>query len=121
MTENRYALLLNTSIEEAHRTANALGYAVDLAGAGHEVRVYLDGPATQWPGYLLRDPGGPVAEPFKQAHDRGLVAGACRRCAEGFGTVDSLRRAGTALLGDGDDHEPDAGALAAEGFDLLAF
>lgn len=115
-----YAFLLNTSIDEDHRTANALGYAVDLHDAGHTVRVYLDGPATQWPGYLLRNPGGPVVEAFRRADDRGCVAGACRRCAEAFGTVDALQRTGTELL-DGSGHAPDAGALADEGFDLLTF
>lgn len=116
-----YAVLLNTSIDESHRTANALTYAADLHDGGHTVRLYLDGPATQWPGYMLRDPHGPVVEAFRGAHDRGLIAGACRRCAEAFGTVDALQRAGTELLGEGANHEPDAGELADEGFELLAF
>ena len=116
----RYAVLLNTSVEATHRTANALGYAVDLHDAGHDVRVYLDGPATQWPGYLLRNPGGPVGEAFGRADERGVVAGACRPCAETFGTASAVQRAGTELLG-GDDHAPDVGALVADGFELLAF
>ncbi|MCL7418708.1 MAG: hypothetical protein M8354_12840, partial [Halalkalicoccus sp.] len=63
---NKYAIMLNASPDDVGPTANGLEYALDLDGAGHNVEVFLDGVATQWPGTLSEKPDHPVNEYFTE-------------------------------------------------------
>lgn len=115
----KYAVLLNGDTEDVGPTVNGLEYALDLDASGHEVDVFLDGVATQWPGQLQAKPDHPVNDYFSEARDRELVAGACGFCANAFDGAEGCREAGVELLGDEDTHGPDVGEVAAEGFELV--
>lgn len=115
----KYAVLLNGDTDDVGSTVNGLEYALDLDGSGHEVDVFLDGAATQWPGQLTEKPDHPVNNYFSDARDRDLVAGACGFCAHAFGGAEGCREAGVELLGDENEHNPDVGELATEGYELI--
>lgn len=115
----KYAVLLHADTDRVGRAATGLAYALDLDAAGHEVAVFFDGAATQWPGRLSKTPDHPVTEDFAEARDRGLVAGACEFCATAFDCVEECRDAGVELLGDETEHAPDLGALATDGYEFV--
>lgn len=116
---SKYALLLNASPNDVGPAVNGLEYALDLDDAGHEVDVFFDGVATQWPGTLAEKPEHPVNEYFSDADERGLIAGACRFCANAFDAAAECETADVELLGGADEHAPDVGDLVAEGYELL--
>lgn len=116
---SKYALLLNASPDDVGPAANGLEYALDLDDAGHEVDVFFDGVATQWPGTLTEKPDHPVNNYFREADERGLLAGACGFCAHAFDGVDGCEAAGVELLGGPEEHAPDIGELVANDYELL--
>lgn len=116
---NKYALLLNASTDDVGPAANGLEYAIDLDDAGHDVEVFFDGEATQWPGTLEAKPDHPVNEYFEEIDDRDLVGGACGFCANAFDAVEGCEEAGIELLGGPDEHGPDVGELTESGYELL--
>jgi hypothetical protein len=116
----RYAVLLSAGPDRADSALNALEYAISLDDAGHTVAIYLDGAATQWPGEAGRRSGHPFVEQFTEARDRGLVAGCCAFCAAAFGATEGCRDAGLEMVGTaGEEHGPDVGKIATEGYELL--
>lgn len=115
----KYAVLVNADTDQVGQAANGLAYALALDDDGHEVVVFFDGAATQWPGTLLRKPDHPVTEDFAEARERGLVAGACEFCATAFGCADECTDAGVELLGDETAHAPDVGTLASDGYEFI--
>lgn len=114
----RQAFLVNAGPDDVGSMANTLQYALSLDDAGHEVAVYLDGPATRWPAEVQRRSDHPVAEYLEEARERDLLEGACAFCADAFGATEGCERADVDLLGSQDDHAPDAGRLVDEGFEL---
>lgn len=114
----KYAVLLNASTNEIGQTANGLEYALDLDENDHEVDVYLDGAATQWPRELETNPDNMVNDYFTEAQQRDLVAGACSHCTTAFESTEEVEAADIELLGDG-DHGPSVGRLADEGYELV--
>lgn len=116
---SKYALLLNASTDDVGPAANGLEYALDLDDAGHEVEVFFDGEATQWPGTLEETPDHPVNNYYEEVDDRGLVGGACGFCANAFDAVEGCEAAGVDLLGGSDEHAPDVGELTEDDYELL--
>jgi len=115
----KYAIMLNASTDDVGPMANGLEYALDLDETGHEVAVYLDGVATQWPGQLAEMPDHPVNDYFDEATERGLVAGACGFCAHAFDGIEGVEAAGIPVLGDAERHGPHLGEVVGDGFDVL--
>jgi len=116
---SKYAVLLNASTDDVGPTANGLEYALDLDEGGHDVAVFFDGVATQWPGHLVEKPNHPTNNFFQKADDRGLIAGACGFCADSFDATEGCERAGVEVLGGPDEHAPRPSELVAEGYELL--
>lgn len=116
---SKYAVLLNASTDDVGPTANGLEYAIDLDEGGHDVDVYFDGVATQWPGRLVEKPEHPINKFFEEADDRGLIAGACGFCADSFGGEDGCEKAGVELLGSPEEHAPKPSELVDDEYDLL--
>lgn len=114
-----YAVILNASTDDVGPTANGLEYAIDLDDAGHEVSVYLDGVATNWPGLLVEKPDHPINEFYGEAEERGIVEGACGFCADSFGATEGLEAAGVDILGAPDEHAPSPAELVDDGYELL--
>ena len=96
--------------EDECRQTHALKWALELARAGHEIRVVLEGGCTQ----VLRQldmPGSHLGALVRQAHEAGLIAGACRAASIGCGcdatTSPALQAAqaiGSPLLSGMDGH-----------------
>lgn len=116
---SKYAVLLNASTDDIGPTANGLEYAIDLDGAGHEVDVFFDGVATQWPGELVEKPNHPINNFFEEADERGIIAGACGFCADSFDGTEGCKEAGVEILGAPDEHAPKPSELVADGYELL--
>jgi sulfur relay (sulfurtransferase) complex TusBCD TusD component (DsrE family) len=115
----RYAILLNAGPTAVGPPVNAVQYAFQLDEHGHEVRVFLDGPATKWPEELVSMADHPLREYYDEARERSLIAGVCGFCAHRYGTAQHCREADLQLYGDADTHGPDVGRLASEGHRLL--
>lgn len=113
-----YAVMLNGGTDDIGQTANGLEYAIDLDESGFDVELYFDGESTNWPGLLHDKPDHPVNKFYEEAHERGLIGGACSYCANAFGGTEGCERAGVELLGNG-EHAPDVGELAADGTQLI--
>lgn len=115
----RYAILLNAGPAGVGPPVNALQYALGLDDHGHDVSVFLDGPATKWPAELASMADHPLREYYDEARDRSLIAGACAFCAHRYGAEGGCREAGLRLHGGPDEHGPDVGRLATDGYRLL--
>lgn len=116
---SQYALMMNAGPDRVGSAVNGFQYALKLDDHDHEVSVYLDGEATQWPGELQSRDGHPMNEYFSELRERELIAGACQFCANAFDGTAGCREAGIDLLGENGDHGPDVGRLAADGVQLL--
>ncbi|MFB6177147.1 MAG: DsrE family protein [Halobaculum sp.] len=117
---SKYAVCVAAGPDDVGSAVNGFEYARSLADAGHEVTVFLDGEATKWPGEVDSRPDHPVREALDDLRDRGTVAGACAYCADVFDATEGCRTAGITLHGTaGEDHAPDVGRLAADGYELL--
>lgn len=114
----QFAFLLNTGLDDVAQTLNAFEYALDLAQAGHDVRVYLDGAATQWPAQLAAHPDSPVAAHYKRVRELDLIAGACGLCAVEHDSVAEVESAGIDILGDRSSHGIVPHQLVADGYTL---
>jgi predicted peroxiredoxin len=118
-SERKFAFLIKTSPEQTSQTVTSLEQAFDLADAGYEVKIYLDGAGTAWAKQLVEDSDTPVAPYLAEAIDRNLVKGACGLCAVKFDSVDTLQSTDIEILGDETEHSIDTAQLAADGFELL--
>lgn len=115
----RYAILLNAGPSDVGPPVNALQYALRLDAHGHEVAVFLDGPATKWPGELTSMADHPLREYYDEARNRGLLAGACGFCADRYGAAETCLDEGIQLHGGPEEHGPDVGRLASDGYRFL--
>lgn len=116
---SKYVVLLNASTEDLGPTANGLQYAHDLDEGGHQVEVYFDSGATQWPGQLAEQPNQPINHFFEEADDRGLIAVACGFCADSFDATGGCEKAGVEVLGGADDYAPRPSQLVDDEDELL--
>ena len=117
-------LLFIVFTDDACRRNHAFMYALDLTRHGHEVRLLIEGIATQ----ALRelDEGSSsFARLFAQAQAQGLVAGACRKASEGCASGDPDRQVagqaaarGVALL-DGMDGHASIAAFVRDGYEIV--
>ena len=118
-TMPRYAILLNAGPAAVGPPVNALQYALELDDHGHDVSVFLDGPATKWPDELGSMADHPLRAYYDEARERSLIAGACAFCAHRYGADGPCRDEGLRLFGGPDEHGPDVGRLATDGYRLL--
>lgn len=116
---NKYAVLLNAGPDSVAVAGNAFNYAVELDAAGHEVEVYLDGTATQWPAEFAENPDRPFSHHWEEIKRRGLLTGACGYCANAFDAAEACTLEGVDLLSGKGEHAPSVGDLAAEDYELL--
>ncbi len=119
MSEKKYAVLLNADTDEIGQMANGLQYAIDLDDTGFHVEVYFDGAATAWPDELKENPENPVKEYYDEVYTRDLVAGVCGYCVGAFDAADGVEEDNLNRIGGTEEHGPDVGQLAAEGYELI--
>ena len=91
--------------------------ALDLSARGHDVRVVIEGTATQLIPDLAAE-GSPLFKLYHQAREQGLIHGACRACASKTGTASSAEEQGLALLDDMSGHPSMAGFME-KGYDVI--
>jgi len=91
-----------SNLESSIRAAHAFHYAVSLSKAGHEVRVYLDGPGVKIP--VSDSPYRGLRPAFEEVLKNNLLLGACGYCASPphLNLRDRLR--GLRLIGDEGHH-----------------
>ena len=118
-SSRKFAFLLETSTEAIPQTVTSLEHAINLADAGHNVKIFLDGAGTAWPKYLENNPDSPVFPAYEEAKRRGLIAGACGLCSVNFDTIEAVKEAGIDIYGDESTHGIDTPQLIADGFELI--
>ncbi|NLG58410.1 MAG: hypothetical protein GX540_08355 [Clostridiales bacterium] len=74
--------------------------AVDLSGAGHEVRVVFEGSSVKLPPVFEQEKN-PV---YLKAKERGLLAGVCLACSKTLGVYDENLALGLPMLSDMSGH-----------------
>ena len=119
-------LLFIVFTDEPCRRNHALMYAIALSEQGHEVRLLVEGLATQSFQELSNEDAS-FTRLFRAANARGLVAGACRKAAGGCASDDPSRKvgdrieaAGVALL-DGMDGHASIEPFVRDGYELVVF
>jgi len=117
--ESKYAILLSAGPDDPPVASNAFNYALELAEAGYEVQVFLDGQATKWPGAFADDPDLPFAHDWNRMRELGLLAGACGYCANAFDATAACEDSGIELLSDEMSHAPAVARLADDGYEML--
>jgi hypothetical protein len=116
----KYAVLLSAGPDRTGSALNGVEYALRLADDGHDVRVYLDGRATRWPGELATRADHPLRDDLDRAVAGGIEVAACAFCAAAFDATAGCRTEGIPLLGTaGEEHGPDVAALVDDGYELL--
>lgn len=116
----RFAVLMTAGPERAGSALNGVEYALRLADAGHEVRLYLDGPATRWPGELATRVDHPLRDALDRVVNGDATVAACAYCSAAFDATADCRAAGIPLVGTaGEEHGPDVAALVEDGYELL--
>ncbi|WP_194286899.1 DsrE family protein [Halomicrobium sp. LC1Hm] len=117
--DQRYAILLNAGPDQTPVAGNGFNYATELAAAGYEVELYLDGEATKWPATYAENPDHPFHDEWDRIVRSGILAGACGYCANAFDVADAYDDADAELLSDATDHAPEIAQLADDGYELL--
>ena len=116
----KYAVLLSAGPDRAGSALNGVEYALRLADDGHDVRVFLDGAATRWPGELATRADHPLRDGLDRAVAGEVGVAACAFCAAAFDATAGCRTAEIPLLGTaGEEHGPDVAALVDDGYELL--
>ena len=116
----KYAVLLSAGPDRTGSALNGVEYALRLADGGHDVRVYLDGRATRWPGELATRADHPLRDGLDRAVSGKISVAACAYCAAAFDAETGCHAEGIPLLGTaGEEHGPDVAALVDNGYELL--
>ena len=116
----KYAVLLSAGPDRTGSALNGVEYALRLADDGHDVRVFLDGAATRWPGALAMRADHPLRDGLDRAMAGEIEVAACAYCAAAFDATAGCRTEGIPLLGAaGKEHGPDVAALVDDGYELL--
>ena len=76
--------------------AHMMMNAIDMAEAGHDVKVIFESQAVKLPGKLTKDEN-PM---YKKMVDKDLIAGVCKGCAEVLKVLEEIEELGLPLLDD---------------------
>ena len=93
--------------------------ALDMKSKGHDVRIIIEGAATQLlPGLNRSD--HPLHGLWEKVKGQGLVEGACKACSQKMGTAVEAEKQGLALLADMTGH-PAMATFQAQGYQIITF
>jgi len=116
----KYAVLLSAGPGRTGSALNGVEYALRLADGDHDVRVFLDGAATQWPDEMATRADHPLRDRLDRAVAGDVEVAACAYCAAAFDATAGCQTAEIPLLGTaGEEHGPDVAALVDDGYELL--
>ena len=93
--------------------------ALDLAANGHDVKVIIEGSATQLV-KTLSDPKQPFANLYQKMKDNDLIAAVCKACAAKMGALDTAV-AQNLPLGDDMSGHPSLRPYLLQGYQIITF
>jgi hypothetical protein len=93
--------------------------ALDMHARGEKVQIVMEGESTRLVADLAR-PDNWLHALWQKACDQGLVAGACKACAQKMEVRPSVEAHGLALLDDMHGH-PGMAAFRDRGYEILTF
>ncbi len=93
--------------------------AIDLKEKGHEVRIILEGSATQLVPDMAREES-PLFRLYRQAKEQGLFEGACKACSTKLNVVEAVEQQELTFLGDMSGH-PSMSRYLREGYEIITF
>lgn len=93
--------------------------ALDLRAKGHELRIILEGSATQLIAQMARDES-PLFHLYRRAKEQGLFEGACKACSTKLNVVEAVELEGLPLLADMSGH-PSMSQYLEKGYDIITF
>lgn len=102
---------------EAMCFVHVLLNALDMAEKGHEVKVVLEGAATQQIAELA-DASKPFAQLYAKVKDKGLVDAVCRACASKMNALEAAQAQGLPINADMSGHPPLARYIE-EGYQII--
>jgi hypothetical protein len=102
---------------EAMCFVHVLLNALDMAEKGHDVKIILEGAATQQIAELS-DASKPFAQLYAQVKEKGLIAAVCKACAAKMGSLEAAQAQGLPLNAEMLGHPPLAEYVAA-GYQII--
>lgn len=90
---------------EAMCFAHVLLNAVDMDEKGHDVKIVIEGAATQLISELA-DPANPFNRLYEKVKNKGLIDAVCKACASKMGTLEAAESQGLSLNGEMSGHPP---------------
>jgi hypothetical protein len=93
--------------------------ALDMKEKGYEVKIVIEGSATQLIPELKKK-GNPMYALYQKTKDFGLIEGACKACSNKMGTLEAAKAEGFKLLDDMNGHPGMAGYIE-KGFEVITF
>ena len=93
--------------------------ALDMNTKGYDIRVIIEGAATQLiPALEKRD--HPLNKLWAKTLAQGMVHGVCKACAQKMGTLEAAKEKGIALLDDMNGH-PSMSGFREQGYEIITF
>lgn len=93
--------------------------ALDLKERGNDVRIVLEGSATQLVPEMCREQS-PLNRLYRQAKEKGLFHGACKACSTKLKVLESVEQEELPLLSEMSGH-PSMGHYLEEGYEIITF
>ncbi|MFZ5515028.1 MAG: DsrE family protein [Candidatus Zhuqueibacterota bacterium] len=93
--------------------------ALDMADAGFDVKVVIEGSATKLVKELV-DPAKPFAGLYKKVKDRGLIDCVCKACSVKMDSIHAAQEQGLPLCDDISGH-PSLRKYMDQGFEIITF
>jgi hypothetical protein len=93
--------------------------ALDMREKGFEVKVVIEGTATQ-AAADLGDPGKPFAKLYGQVREAGLIDCACQACSAKMGVLPDLQSQGLGMCAEMSGH-PSLAKYVEQGYEVITF
>jgi hypothetical protein len=93
--------------------------ALDMTEKGYEVKVVIEGTATQ-AAAELSDPGKPFAKLYQRVREAGLIDCACQACSAKIGVLTLLQAQGLAMCAEMSGH-PSLAKYVEQGYEVITF
>lgn len=93
--------------------------ALDMHARGDDVHIVMEGEATKLVPELAL-PENWLHQLWRQARDKGLVAGACKACSQKLGVADAVGKHALPLMDDMNGH-PGMARFQADGYEIITF
>lgn len=93
--------------------------ALDLEAKGHDVRIILEGSATQLVPEMAQE-RSPLFRLYTEAKERNLFDGACRACSNKLKVAEAVEQEALSLLDDMSGH-PSVSRYLNKGYEIITF